>query len=110
MYLADNQVDQSFTDWFHCVALCFCVQVISGQNLPKPGSKKGEIIDPYVVLQVTGVNDDKKEQKTKPVNDNGEYSSVVVVVVVGLMMMLIVMVLDNYSELICSHVVDDVAC
>jgi len=49
-------------------------QVISGQHLPKPegGSKTGEIIDPYVVIQMVGVPEDRHQVKTKPVNDNGE--------------------------------------
>lgn len=46
------------------------LQVISGQNLPKPGGAK-EIIDPYVVLQLLGAHEDKKVFKTKAVNDNG---------------------------------------
>ncbi len=46
--------------------------MISGQNLPKPGDKSGEIVDPYVVLQITGVKEDRKEFKTKVVKDNGK--------------------------------------
>ena len=46
------------------------MQVISGQNLPKPGGAK-EIIDPYVVLQFLGAHDDNKSFKTKVINDNG---------------------------------------
>jgi len=55
-----------------CV-LCDLVKVISGQNLPKPGDIKGEIVDPYVVLQVAGVKEDRREFKTKVVKDNGKY-------------------------------------
>ena len=58
-----------------CVS-CDLVKVISGQNLPKPGDIKGEIVDPYVVLQVAGVKEDKKEFKTKVVKDNGEFELV----------------------------------
>ncbi|XP_064396880.1 1-phosphatidylinositol 4,5-bisphosphate phosphodiesterase delta-1-like isoform X2 [Halichondria panicea] len=47
------------------------VKVISGQKLPKPGDKKGEIIDPYVVLQVVGAECDNQKFRSKTVNDNG---------------------------------------
>lgn len=55
------------------VISCILLQVISGQHLPKPpqGSKTGEVIDPYVVIQVVGVPEDRHIFKTKPVNDNG---------------------------------------
>lgn len=48
--------------------------MISGHHLPKPegGSKTGEIIDPYVVIQLVGVPEDRRQVKTKPVNDNGK--------------------------------------
>ncbi len=49
--------------------------MISGQQLPKPGDKKGEIIDPYVVLQLAGANCDTQRYKTKTVNDNGKIQS-----------------------------------
>lgn len=51
------------------------IRVISGQQLPKPegGSETGEIIDPYVRIEFTGVNADRGEYKTKVVKDNGEW-------------------------------------
>lgn len=48
--------------------------MISGQQLPKPGDKKGEIIDPYVVLQLVGADCDNNRVKTKTVSDNGEHA------------------------------------
>ena len=45
--------------------------MISGQQLPKPGDKKGEVIDPYVVLQVAGADCDTQRFKTKTISDNG---------------------------------------
>ena len=46
--------------------------MISGQQLPKPGgSKKGEVIDPYVKIQIGGVGEDCQVVKTKTVDDNG---------------------------------------
>ena len=45
--------------------------MISGQNLPKPGGAK-EIIDPYVKIELFGVNEDKMVFKTKTVSDNGK--------------------------------------
>jgi hypothetical protein len=40
--------------------------VLSGQALPKPNqSTKGEVIDPYVLLDMTGVPSDTKAEKTE---------------------------------------------
>jgi hypothetical protein len=48
------------------------VHVISGQNLPKPGgASKGEVIDPYVKVNLFGVGSDASECKTRVVRDNG---------------------------------------
>ena len=56
-----------------CINCCYWIhlQVISGQQLPKPGDKKGEIIDPYVVIQVAGAEQDNQTVKTKTISDNG---------------------------------------
>ena len=47
--------------------------MISGQHLPKPlrGSATGEIIDPYVKIEVKGLACDTKDFKTKYISDNG---------------------------------------
>eukprot|EP01000_Liburna_glaciale_P006238 NODE_714_length_822_cov_1231.768435_g468_i0.p1 GENE.NODE_714_length_822_cov_1231.768435_g468_i0~~NODE_714_length_822_cov_1231.768435_g468_i0.p1 ORF type:complete len:200 (-),score=47.76 NODE_714_length_822_cov_1231.768435_g468_i0:88-687(-) len=50
------------------------VKIISASQIPKPKlSKKGEVIDPFVELYVTGIPQDTttKPVKTKVVNDNG---------------------------------------
>jgi hypothetical protein len=48
------------------------VHVISGQNLPKPGgATRGEVIDPYVKVNLFGVGSDASECKTRVVQDNG---------------------------------------
>lgn len=48
------------------------IRVISAQMLPKPElAEAGEIIDPYVVLDVLGVPADEKKVHTKTVNNNG---------------------------------------
>eukprot|EP00048_Salpingoeca_helianthica_P002260 m.55893 g.55893 ORF g.55893 m.55893 type:complete len:1072 (-) comp11999_c1_seq2:92-3307(-) len=48
------------------------IRIISGQTLPKPGmAKKGEIIDPYVVVEILGVETDRKEVRTRTVDNNG---------------------------------------
>lgn len=48
------------------------ITVISGQQLPKPeGQLKGEIIDPYVTVEVTGIPKDQASFKTKVIDDNG---------------------------------------
>ena len=49
-----------------------CVQVISAHNLPKPqgAGAKGEVIDPYVVLELHGVPADCAEQRTRTAAQN----------------------------------------
>lgn len=48
------------------------VQVISAHNLPKPqgSGAKGEVIDPYVVLELHGVPADCAEQRTHTAAQN----------------------------------------
>ena len=53
-------------------AVRLLVHVISAQQLPKPkGGQGGEIIDPYVVVSMTGGAGDEASFKTATVNDNG---------------------------------------
>lgn len=53
-------------------AVRLLVHVISAQQLPKPqAAQGGEIIDPYVVLTLTGAPGDEVSYKTATVNDNG---------------------------------------
>lgn len=41
-------------------------------QIPKPNqSTKGEIVDPYIKIAISGAPADKKEHKTKVVDDNG---------------------------------------
>jgi len=48
------------------------INVISGQQLPKPqGQEKGEIIDPYVIVSIWGEPGDTNSQKTHVVSNNG---------------------------------------
>jgi len=51
------------------------VQVLSGWQLPKldrkPESKKGDVIDPYVIVQLVGLPADQATFKTKFVKNNG---------------------------------------
>ena len=49
------------------------LNVISASHLPKPGgAQKGEIIDPFVVVHLTGPSiADSFEVRTRTVNDNG---------------------------------------
>ncbi|XP_062518362.1 1-phosphatidylinositol 4,5-bisphosphate phosphodiesterase eta-2-like isoform X2 [Corticium candelabrum] len=48
------------------------LKIISGQQLPKPkGVEKGEIIDPYVKVEIAGLPADCSECRTKVVDDNG---------------------------------------
>lgn len=53
-------------------AVRLTLQIISGYQLPKPhGAKKGEIIDPFVHVTISGVAKDEHKWKTKTVQDNG---------------------------------------
>jgi len=53
-------------------AVRLTVHVISAQQLPKPkGGVGGEIIDPYVIVSITGGAGDEASFKTATVNDNG---------------------------------------
>lgn len=51
------------------------IKVISGQQLPKPKDSilgdRGEIIDPYVEIEVIGIPADNCKRRTKTVMDNG---------------------------------------
>ncbi|XP_065844424.1 1-phosphatidylinositol 4,5-bisphosphate phosphodiesterase zeta-1-like isoform X2 [Oscarella lobularis] len=49
------------------------IKVISGQRLPKPpdSGAKGEVIDPFVVIDVHGIGEDNYRGKTKACTNNG---------------------------------------
>ncbi|XP_023658393.1 inactive phospholipase C-like protein 2 isoform X1 [Paramormyrops kingsleyae] len=50
------------------------LKIISGQNLPKPkgSGAKGDIVDPYVYVEVHGIPADCAEKRTKTVHQNGD--------------------------------------
>lgn len=50
------------------------IKIISGQNFPKPkgSGSKGDVVDPYVYVEIHGIPADCAEQRTKTVNQNGE--------------------------------------
>lgn len=50
------------------------LQIISGQQLPKPrgSGAKGDTIDPYVTVEIFGIPADCAEERTKTVQHNGE--------------------------------------
>ncbi|XP_056153961.1 inactive phospholipase C-like protein 2 [Lampris incognitus] len=50
------------------------VKVISGQNLPKPrgSGAKGDIVDPYVYVEIHGIPADCSERRTRTVTQNGD--------------------------------------
>lgn len=54
---------------------CLQVTIISAQELPKPANgvlgDRGEIIDPYVEIEIDGCNIDRSIKKTSVVDDNG---------------------------------------
>nr|XP_023665507.1 inactive phospholipase C-like protein 2 [Paramormyrops kingsleyae]XP_023665508.1 inactive phospholipase C-like protein 2 [Paramormyrops kingsleyae]XP_023665510.1 inactive phospholipase C-like protein 2 [Paramormyrops kingsleyae] len=52
----------------------FHIKIISGQNFPKPkgSGAKGDVVDPYVYVEIHGIPADCAEQKTKTVNQNGD--------------------------------------
>ena len=48
-------------------------QVISGYQIPKPrDSKKGEVIDPFLKIEVYGVKSDTQNVKTSVIDNNGK--------------------------------------
>jgi hypothetical protein len=53
--------------------LALFVQIISGQNFPKPkgSAAKGDVTDPYVTIEVFGIPADCAEERTKTVPHNG---------------------------------------
>ncbi|TRY92945.1 hypothetical protein DNTS_009837 [Danionella cerebrum] len=50
------------------------IKIISGQNLPKPkgSGAKGDVVDPYVYVEIHGIPADCAEQRTKTVRQNGD--------------------------------------
>uniref|UniRef100_A0A3B3ZSN0 Phosphoinositide phospholipase C n=1 Tax=Periophthalmus magnuspinnatus TaxID=409849 RepID=A0A3B3ZSN0_9GOBI len=50
------------------------IKVISGQNLPKPkgSGAKGDVVDPYVYVEVHGIPADCTERRTRTVTHNGD--------------------------------------
>ncbi|XP_061443396.1 inactive phospholipase C-like protein 2 isoform X2 [Rhineura floridana] len=50
------------------------VKIISGQNFPKPkgSGAKGDVVDPYVYVEIHGIPADCAEQRTKTVHQNGD--------------------------------------
>uniref|UniRef100_A0A8C2IQW7 Phosphoinositide phospholipase C n=1 Tax=Cyprinus carpio TaxID=7962 RepID=A0A8C2IQW7_CYPCA len=50
------------------------IKIISGQNLPKPkgAGAKGDVVDPYVYIEIHGIPADCAEQRTKTVHQNGD--------------------------------------
>lgn len=53
------------------MSVCVCVQVISGQQLPKVNLKEGSIIDPLVRVEIHGVPQDQAKQETRHIENNG---------------------------------------
>ncbi|KAG8234834.1 hypothetical protein J437_LFUL015148, partial [Ladona fulva] len=49
------------------------LRIISGQQLPRPrgSTAKGDVIDPYVVIQIFGIPADCTERKSKTVSNEG---------------------------------------
>uniref|UniRef100_A0A674EA28 Phosphoinositide phospholipase C n=1 Tax=Salmo trutta TaxID=8032 RepID=A0A674EA28_SALTR len=50
------------------------VKVISGQNLPRPSGSgaKGDVVDPYVYVEIHGIPADCAERRTRTVMQNGD--------------------------------------
>ena len=48
--------------------------MISGQNLPKPrgSGAKGDVVDPYVYIEIHGIPADCTERRTRTVTQNGD--------------------------------------
>ena len=65
--------------WCHIGAfmLCILLKVISGQQLPKPpgSGAKGEVIDPFVTIDVHGIPSDNCSERTSAVKNNGMWAA-----------------------------------
>uniref|UniRef100_A0A668AAD6 Phosphoinositide phospholipase C n=1 Tax=Myripristis murdjan TaxID=586833 RepID=A0A668AAD6_9TELE len=50
------------------------IKVISGQNLPRPrgSGAKGDVVDPYVYVEIHGIPADCTERRTRTVTQNGD--------------------------------------
>ncbi|XP_041121408.1 inactive phospholipase C-like protein 2 isoform X1 [Polyodon spathula] len=50
------------------------MKIISGQNLPKPkgSGAKGDVVEPYIYVEIHGIPADCTEQRTKTVTQNGD--------------------------------------
>ncbi len=50
------------------------IKIISGQNFPKPkgSGTKGDVVDPYIYIEIHGIPADCAEQRTKTVHQNGD--------------------------------------
>ncbi|XP_067891802.1 inactive phospholipase C-like protein 1 isoform X2 [Heterodontus francisci] len=50
------------------------IKIISGQMFPKPkdSGTKGDVIDPYVYVEIRGIPEDCAEMRTRTVHQNGE--------------------------------------
>uniref|UniRef100_A0A1A8PJH8 Phosphoinositide phospholipase C n=1 Tax=Nothobranchius rachovii TaxID=451742 RepID=A0A1A8PJH8_9TELE len=50
------------------------IKIISGQNLPKPrgSAAKGDVVEPYIYVEIHGIPADCAEQRTKTVSQNGD--------------------------------------
>ncbi|OCT61993.1 inactive phospholipase C-like protein 2 [Xenopus laevis] len=50
------------------------IKIISGQNLPKPkgSGAKGDVVEPYVYVEIHGIPADCAEHRTKTVTQNGD--------------------------------------
>nr|XP_061838118.1 inactive phospholipase C-like protein 2 [Nerophis lumbriciformis] len=50
------------------------IKVISGQNLPKPrgSAAKGDVVEPYIYVEIHGIPADCAEQRTKTMSQNGD--------------------------------------
>eukprot|EP00638_Chattonella_subsalsa_P003095 CAMPEP_0117747884 /NCGR_PEP_ID=MMETSP0947-20121206/8760_1 /TAXON_ID=44440 /ORGANISM="Chattonella subsalsa, Strain CCMP2191" /LENGTH=812 /DNA_ID=CAMNT_0005565389 /DNA_START=228 /DNA_END=2666 /DNA_ORIENTATION=+ len=69
-----TEPDQAFhpEHFVPAVRYVLVIQVISGSQLPKPrGISRGEVIDPYVIVELFGVSEDKKRVQTRAIDDNG---------------------------------------
>ncbi|XP_033911421.3 inactive phospholipase C-like protein 2 isoform X3 [Acipenser ruthenus] len=50
------------------------IKIISGQNLPKPkgSGAKGDVVEPYIYVEIHGIPADCTEQRTKTATQNGD--------------------------------------
>ena len=72
LFNPSGQSGENNEQFVNVSSLILTIRVISAQQLPKPNAaKEGEVIDPYVVMSVHGVDKDNASMRTPTIDNNG---------------------------------------